>query len=93
MPFLMKNGFELYRDMVAPWTPGLMWILQGWFWLTWIDRLEFKDFNLVNNCYYRYFNLSRCFQTMGQNSRNCRTGKFFVLFYSLCLPEMVYGLT
>ena len=34
MPFLMKNGFELYRDMVAPWTPGLMWILQGWFWLT-----------------------------------------------------------
>ena len=33
MPYLMKNGFELYRDMVVPWTPGLMWILQGWFWL------------------------------------------------------------
>src|SRR3989338_6212911 len=34
MPYLMKNGFELYRDMIVPWTPGLMWILSGWFWLT-----------------------------------------------------------
>ena len=34
MPYLMNHGFELYRDMIAPWTPGLMWILQGWFWLT-----------------------------------------------------------
>lgn len=34
MPYLMKNGFELYRDMIVPWTPGLMWILRGWFWLT-----------------------------------------------------------
>lgn len=33
MPYLMKNGFELYRDMIVPWTPGLMWVLQGWFWL------------------------------------------------------------
>jgi len=31
MPYLMKNGFELYRDMIVPWTPGLMWILNGWF--------------------------------------------------------------
>ena len=34
MPYLMKNGFELYRDMIVPWTPGLIWILSGWFWLT-----------------------------------------------------------
>lgn len=34
MPYLMNHGFELYRDMIMPWTPGLMWILQGWFWLT-----------------------------------------------------------
>src|SRR3990172_5663271 len=33
MPYLMNHGFELYRDMIVPWTPGLMWILQGWFWL------------------------------------------------------------
>lgn len=34
MPYLMKNGFELYRDMIVPWTPGLLWVLRGWFWLT-----------------------------------------------------------
>ncbi len=33
MPYLMGHGFELYRDMIVPWTPGLMWILAGWFWL------------------------------------------------------------
>lgn len=33
VPYLMKNGFELYRDMIVPWTPGLMWVLRGWFWL------------------------------------------------------------
>lgn len=42
MPFLMKNGFELYRDMVAPWTPGLMWILAGWFWLTGLSVSNLK---------------------------------------------------
>lgn len=42
MPYLMKNGFELYRDMVAPWTPGLMWILQGWFWLTGLSVWNLK---------------------------------------------------
>ena len=31
MPYLQQNGFELYRDMIVPWTPGLMWILHGWF--------------------------------------------------------------
>lgn len=42
MPYLMKNGFELYRDMIAPWTPGLMWILQGWFWLTGLNVWNLK---------------------------------------------------
>ncbi len=31
MPYLQQNGFELYRDMIVPWTPGLMWILHSWF--------------------------------------------------------------
>ena len=42
MPYLMKNGFQLYLDMVAPWTPGLMWILQGWFWLTGLSVWNLK---------------------------------------------------
>ncbi|MBI2309940.1 hypothetical protein HYU89_03490 [Candidatus Collierbacteria bacterium] len=42
MPYLMKNGFELYRDMIAPWTPGLMWILAGWFWLTGLTLWNLK---------------------------------------------------
>ncbi|MBI5357132.1 hypothetical protein HZB78_06010 [Candidatus Collierbacteria bacterium] len=42
MPYLMKNGFELYRDMIVPWTPGLMWILQGWFWLTGLSIWNLK---------------------------------------------------
>lgn len=42
MPYLMNHGFELYRDMVVPWTPGLMWLLQGWFWLTGISVSNLK---------------------------------------------------
>ena len=42
MPYLMNHGFELYRDMIAPWTPGLMWILQGWFWLMGISVWNLK---------------------------------------------------
>lgn len=34
MPYLADHGFALYRDMAVPWTPGLMWLLAGWFWLT-----------------------------------------------------------
>jgi len=42
MPYLMNHGFELYRDMIVPWTPGLMWILQGWFWLMGISVWNLK---------------------------------------------------
>lgn len=42
MPYLMKNGFELYRDMIVPWTPGLMWILSGWFSLVGLSIVNLK---------------------------------------------------
>lgn len=42
MPYLMKNGFELYRDMIVPWTPGLMWLLQGWFILAGLSVVNLK---------------------------------------------------
>ena len=49
MPYLMKNGFELYRDMIVPWTPGLMWILNGWFKLAGlsVDGLKLLTWGMI----------------------------------------------
>lgn len=49
MPYLMNRGFELYRDMIVPWTPGLMWILSGWFGLLGLspDRLKLLTWILI----------------------------------------------
>lgn len=47
MPFLQQNGFELYRDMIVPWTPGLMWILHGWFDLVGFSVGRLKLFTWV----------------------------------------------
>lgn len=49
VPFLQRNGFELYRDMIVPWTPGLMWVLQGWFNLAGlsVDRLKVLTWSLI----------------------------------------------
>lgn len=49
MPFLQQNGFELYRDMIVPWTPGLIWVLQGWFDLAGlsVDRLKVLTWGLI----------------------------------------------
>lgn len=42
MPYLMHRGFELYRDMIVPWTPGLMWALDGWFSLVGLSPARLK---------------------------------------------------
>lgn len=49
MPHLMRHGFELYRDMIIPWTPGLMWILAGWFRLFGLssERLKLLTWALI----------------------------------------------
>ena len=49
MPHLMRRGFELYRDMIVPWTPGLMWILNGWFSLVGLspERLKLLTWLLI----------------------------------------------
>jgi hypothetical protein len=30
-PWLLDHGFELYRDLINPYWPGLTWLLWGWF--------------------------------------------------------------
>lgn len=47
MPFLQQNGFELYRDMIVPWTPGLMWILNGWFGIFGLSVERLKLFTWI----------------------------------------------
>lgn len=49
MPYLQQHRFELYRDMIVPWTPGLMWILRGWFDLVGfsVGRLKLFTWGLI----------------------------------------------
>lgn len=49
MPYLMHRGFELYRDMIVPWTPGLVWMLSGWFGIVGlsVDRLKLLTWVLI----------------------------------------------
>lgn len=47
IPYLMRRGFELYRDMIVPWTPGLMWILDGWFSLMGLSPERLKLFTWI----------------------------------------------
>src|SRR3989338_410919 len=81
MPHLMRRGFELYRDMIVPWTPGLMWILNGWFSLVGLspERLKLLTWLLIAGIDYLIFRI-------GSKRYGLQSGFFALITFSLLQP-------